>query len=346
MRAAEDFYRPSVAVVVVTYNSGNDVAPLIEAVSEQLQPADQFVILDNASSDETVSIVRSLAPAAEILVEASNCGFAGGVNRAVEQAKADLILLLNPDAVPQPGCLDALRRTAVEEPTWGAWQALVTLPGGTHVNTSGGRMHFLGFGWSGAWGERLPDEVRRGPVGFASGAALCVRRSILNDLGVFDPHFFMYCEDLELSIRIRSAGWQVGVEPAAIVAHDYEFDKGGAKWYYLERNRWATIIANYPARLLALLLPALVIFDLALLLVAARQGWLLPKLRSMRSVVLDLPHNARRRRIVQAQRSISASDFAAALTAQLDGQFFGPLATSRALSRAQRCYWRVIRALL
>ncbi len=84
----------------------------------------------------------------------------------------------------------------------------------------------------------------------------------------------MYGEDLDLSLRLRLAGWGVGVVPAARVEHDYDFAKGDYKWFHLERNRWWTLLAAYPAPLLALLAPALLAFELALLAVAARGGWL------------------------------------------------------------------------
>ena len=63
--------------------------------------------------------------------------------------------------------------------------------------------------------------------------------------------FFLYHEDVDLSLRVRLAGGELGVEPAARVDHDYEFEKGADKWRYLERNRWATLIRTYPAALLA-----------------------------------------------------------------------------------------------
>ena len=80
----------------------------------------------------------------------------------------------------------------------------------------------------------------------------------------------MYCEDLDLSLRLRLAGWEVGIAPAARVEHAYDFDKGARKWFLLERNRWWTILADYPPRLLALLAPGLLAQELALLGVAAR----------------------------------------------------------------------------
>lgn len=344
--AAEGQPRPSIAVVVVTYNSSADIVPLLHAVDAQLGPADQLIVVDNASVDDSAEVVARESTRAQVERLSVNVGFAGGVNVAVGLATTDLVLLLNPDAVPQPGCLDALAQVAVAEPGWGCWQAMVALSDGEHVNTAGGRLHFLGFGWSGAWGDPVAAHQGRRPVGFASGAALCIRREIWDALGGFDPHYFMYCEDLELSVRVRSAGWEVGIEPAAVVHHDYEFDKGIGKWFYLERNRWATIIATYPTRLLLLMLPALIAFDLALVLVAAKGGWLPSKRRAMVAVLRDLRHNLRRRKAVQASRTISDRAFAAALTPTLDGEFFAALAESKVVTGLQTTYWAGLRKLL
>ncbi len=338
--------RPSLAIVVVTYNSREDVGPLLDAASLQLGPADQLIVVDNASADGTADFVAERAPKAQLERVTENLGFAGGVNLGVSLAKTDLVLLLNPDAVPQPDCLDALAKVAEEEPTWGCWQAMVALADGEHVNTAGGRLHFLGFGWSGAWGDPVSAHQGRRTVGFASGAALCIRRDLWHQLDGFDPHYFMYCEDLELSVRVRSAGWKVGIEPAAVVAHDYDFDKGSGKWFYLERNRWATIIATYPPRLLLLMLPALLLFDLALVLVAAKGGWLGSKRRAMVAVARDLRHNLRRRKVVQATRTISEREFADAMTPTLDGEFFAGLAESKLVSGLQTAYWAGLRRLL
>jgi GT2 family glycosyltransferase len=156
----------------------------------------------------------------------------------------------------------------------------------------------------------------------------------------------MYGEDLDLSLRLRLAGWGVGVVPAARVEHDYGFEKGAYKWFHLERNRWWTVIAAYPAPLLALVLPALLVFDLGLLAVAARGGWLSAKLRSQAAVARTLPRAIARRRAVQATRTIPARDFAAWLTPSLDSPYLGGPARIAAVRAVQAGYWRLVRALL
>ena len=207
--------------------------------------------------------------------------------------------------------------------------------------------HFLGMGWAGRCG--LPvGEAPAGPeeVSFASGAAFAVRRAAWEALGGFEPRYFMYCEDLDLCLRLRLSGWGVGIAPGARVEHDYEFGKGGRKWYLLERNRWWTLVGVYPATLLLLLSPALLAAELALLPVAWKGAWLRHKLHAQLSVARELPAMLARRRNVQALRSIPAREFARALSAELDSPHLGPLAQVEPLASLQRAYWAAVVRLL
>jgi GT2 family glycosyltransferase len=184
-------------------------------------------------------------------------------------------------------------------------------------------------------------------VTFASGAALVVRRDAWERVGGFDGSYFMYVEDVDLSLRLRLAGYGVGLARAAVVEHDYDFDKGSYKWLLLERNRWRMVLADYPGPLLLALLPVLLLFELALLPVAARGGWLREKLRAQASVLVRLPTLLRRRVRVQRTRTIGPAAFAALLTAELDSPYLpsggGALAP---LIAAQRLYWAVVTRLL
>jgi GT2 family glycosyltransferase len=335
--------RPGLAIVIVTHDSAGVVGETLARLHPQLAAEDEVVVVDNASRDGTAAAVRAQAPWARVLEPGANTGFAGGSNRGAAATTAPLVLFLNPDAAPAPGCLAALRDAAAEQPGWGAWQALVTMPDGRTINTAGGVVHFLGVGWAGRCGEPLATAPAAGPVGFASGAALCVRREAWSATGGFDEAYFMYGEDLDLSLRLRLAGWEVGIAPAARVAHRYEFDKGARKWFLLERNRWRTVLAAYPGALLVLLAPALLGAELALLAVAARDGWVDAKLRAQRAVLRSLPAILARRRRVRGAARIDAVAFAAGLTAELDSPYLRVPAPADAL---QRGYWRAVRALL
>lgn len=336
---------PALAVVLVTHDSADFLPATLDALLPQLRDDDELLIVDNVSRDGTPALVRERFPRATVLETGANLGFAGGCNAGAAATAAPLLFFLNPDATPAPDCLQRLREAAGDHPDWGAWQALVTLPGGTLINTSGGETHFLGFAWAGECDEpvRPADD---GEVSFASGAALVVRRAAWEQVGGFDADYFMYMEDVDLSLRLRLAGHGVGIARAAVVEHDYDFDKGTKKWFLLERNRWRTIVRVYPPRLLLLLALPLLAFELALLPVAAAGGWLPMKLRAQWAVLRSLPALLRARRDVQALRRCDEATFAAALTSSLDSPYLAAARRAEPLVRLQRAYWQVVERAL
>jgi N-acetylglucosaminyl-diphospho-decaprenol L-rhamnosyltransferase len=337
---------PPIAVVIVTHNSADTVPETLIGLTNQLRSGDELVLVDNASADGTQDAVRAAAPGARVLEQHRNIGFAAGCNTGAAATSAPLLLFLNPDARPAPGCLDALRRTAVDCPAWGAWQALVTMDDGRRINTAGNVAHFLGMGWAGRCGKPVAQAPpARIDVNFASGAALVVRREGWERVGGFEVGYFMYGEDLDLALRLWSTGWAVGVEPNARVEHKYDFAKGERKWFLLERNRWWTVLSDYPAALLALLLPALIAAECALIPMAARGGWLRAKLASQAAVLRELPSILRRRKEVQARRTAPAVEFARHLSASLDSPYLAGLQRHR-VRRLQCAYWSAVRAVL
>jgi GT2 family glycosyltransferase len=332
--------------VVVTYNSRAAVAEALPALVAQLGPGDELIVVDNASSDDTLDVLAGVAPGAVVVANERNDGFAGGANLGARRASGDLLLFLNPDARPAPGFADAIRAPLRERRGWSAWMGLVTADEGRLVNTNGGVVHFTGVAWAGEAGAATPGTLR-GPreVAFVSGACMAVPRATWERIGGF-ADYFMYHEDVEWSLRARLGGGRVGIEPTAVVDHDYSFAKGAAKWRHLERNRWATILRTYPAPLLLLLAPALTATEAALVLVAARGGWGRSKVAAAEDTVRALPRLLRSRRAVQRGRAVSSAEFARWLTPDLDSEYLGRAATHRALRLALRSYWAVVRAAL
>jgi len=146
--------------------------------------------------------------------------------------------------------------------------------------------------------------------------------------------------------RLLGAGGRLGVVTDAVVDHDYDFDKGAAKWRYLERNRWATLIRTYPIALLLLVFPALLATDLALWPVALLGGWGRQRLLALIDTLRSTPRLLRERRNVQATRAIGAGEFASSLTPELNSPYLGRPGRSRFLGALLRGYWSlVLRAL-
>ncbi|MCB0865034.1 MAG: glycosyltransferase family 2 protein [Solirubrobacterales bacterium] len=339
---------PRLSVVIVGYESADALSRSLPPLLDELRPGDELIVCDNGSTDGTAATVAEFAPAARLIEAGANLGFAAGCNRAAAEATGDLLLLLNPDNVVAPGFRDAIELPLIEGRGWGAWQGLVTDGGGAILNTTGGVVHFTGIAWAGDAGRpRAAAPAAPREVPYPSGACLAIRRELWNELGGFSEPYFLYHEDTDLGLRVRLAGHATGIEPRALCDHDYEFDKGAAKWRYLERNRWATVIRDYPGRLLAAVMPALLVTELALLLVAALGGWLPQKLGAWVDTARALPRLLRERREIQATRAVDVATFAgAALTADLDSEYLGRAGDSRLLGMLLRAYWRAATRLL
>ena len=338
--------RPTLSVLIVAWNSREELGRTLPALLPELGEGDELIVVDNDSTDGTPEAVAQLAPAARVIRAGGNVGFAAGCNRGAERAAGDLLVVLNPDAAPRPGWGEAIRRPWVEERGWAAWQALVADGEGTTINSAGNPVHFTGIVWAGRHGMPIAAAPPAGEVAALSGACLAVPRETWEGARGFPERFFLYHEDVDLSLRLRLAGGILGIEPGAVVDHDYEFGAREHKWRWLERNRLAFLIRVYPPGLLALLAPALLLTELALVPAAIAAGWGRQKLAAIGEVLGWLPRLLRERRQVQAARTVTTAEFAAWLTPDLDSPFIPAAARSAPARIALRAYWRAVRSLL
>jgi GT2 family glycosyltransferase len=338
--------RPSLSVLIVAWNSREELGRTLPALAAELREGDELIVVDNDSPDDSGAVAAELVPAARVVRMGRNVGFAAGVNAGAEEASGDLLVILNPDAAPLPGWGEGIRRPWLEGRGWAAWQALVAEAGGARINSAGNPLHFTGIVWAGMHGRPIAEAPAASEVVCLSGACLAIPLSTWRALGGFAERFFMYHEDVDLSLRLRLRGDTVGIEPSAVVDHDYEFGGSEHKWRWLERNRLATLVRIYPTRLLILLAPALLATELALLVVAGSGGWGGQKLAANREALRWLPRLLRERRRIQRSRGVGSAEFASWLTADLDSPFIAGAARSLPARLALRGYWRMVRALL
>lgn len=335
----------SLSVVIVAHDSLTELRRALPPLLAQLSPDDELIVVDNASHDGLASCLSELAPTGRLVTSPRNVGFAAGANLGGATATGDVLLFLGPDAVVETGWAAAMRAAA--DGRWAGWMALVTLGDGSTINTSGGVLHFTGIGWAGQLEQPLATAPSQpSEVGFLSGASLAIPRATWHEVGGFAEQYFMYCEDVDLSLKLRLRGGRLGVIPDARVVHDYAFLKDVRKWRLLERNRWATIVRTYPAPLLVLVMPALIATELVIWVVAIRGGWSRMKALATLDVIRWLPRLVSERRVIQAGRSVRAGEFAAGMSAELDSPYLGWTGRNSVIAPLLGAYWRVVRALL
>ena len=313
----------------------------------QLRDGDELVIVDNASKDGTAAAVREAAPSAQLLEQRDNLGFAGGCNPGARAAHAPLLLFLNPDAVPAPGCLDALSATRRARRDWGAWQALVTMAGGSTINTSGGTSCTSSASAGPGAAASRSRRPRSAPteVSFASGAALCVRR-----------------EAWEALERLRRALLHVrrGSRPgpaAAARGHGVGHRPGRARASTTTSSARATASgscssATAGGRSSATTRPVCSCRSFRpcsrrssrCCVIAARGGWLGAKLRAQATVVRELPQILRQAAPRAGRKGRRGGRAGEAPVGEPDNPYLGRAGGSRPLALLQRAYWRVVTA--
>jgi len=240
-----------VSVVIPTLAADSRLRECLEALGRQTRRDFEVIVVDNSGQGRARG--NGLPPGVRVIENQHNAGYGIAINQGYQASAAAYIASLNDDAVPHPGWLDALVRALEQRPDAGMCASQVRLFGETRLDSAG--MLVARDGSSKQRGHGRPPEDF--PVAeetlFPSGSAALYRRSMLDDIGGFDEHFFLYCEDTDLGLRARWAGWKCLYVPEAVVEHHYSHSAGRAsavKAYFVERNRLFVLAKNFPLGML------------------------------------------------------------------------------------------------
>lgn len=226
-----------VAVVIVTHFSGDHLGAALASVPEASASPTPTIVVDNATTDSSVRDVVAGFPDVRFIESGGNLGYGRAVNVAASALPDGIawILVTNPDTVFAPGSIDVLRDVAESDPSIGSVGPRILNADGTvypsaralpSLRTGIGHALFSRVWPSNPWTARyLRNEVYTSgegtpaPAGWLSGAAVLVRRSAFEQIGGFDPRYFMYFEDVDLGKTLGEAGWVNIYVPAASVEH-------------------------------------------------------------------------------------------------------------------------------
>lgn len=255
---------PKVSVIIVNYNGRHLLGSLFESLAHQTFPADEVILVDNASVDGSVDYVRQHFPSVRTVPLSKNTGFSGGNNAGVAQAQGDYLALLNSDTtVDRRWLAELVRALDADERVGAAVPKIYLASEYPRIDQAGAEFNNLGN----IWGRGLNqfdhgqfDAVVEVPA--LTGCSAIVRREALHGEPLFDPRFFMYHEELDLTFRLRSRGYSIMYVPTAIVHHEMmqsirhnSQQPRLFQQFYCHRNRIKILAKYYPLTVLMRNLP-------------------------------------------------------------------------------------------
>lgn len=312
-----------------TLAADDALADCLRSLESQTFDRFEIIVVDNSG----VGRAGAGGGRLRILTNERNVGFGAAINQAIRDSQTPLIAVLNDDAIPHPEWLMALVKAAEDRPKVGMFASQVRLAGTSVLDSAGMLIALDGSSKQRGHGEPPAKFAADSDILFPTGSAALYRRKMLEEIGLFDERFFLYCEDTDLGLRARWAGWEGAYVSGAAVDHAYSKSAGRAsalKAYYVERNRLYTVIKNFPFSMLAVVkFYAFARYYWHLLFMVTKTGkaaefrdaghppWLLPflVLRAHVSALVRLPYLVRERRRIFRTRRLNSREFRALMAA-------------------------------
>jgi len=308
-----------VAVIIVNWNSGKDLEKCLAALTHQTRPPREVIIVDNASSDDSLFGIEEQFPKVEMIRLNDNTGFAHANNLGAEKVKVgEWIAFLNPDAFAEPNWLENLVRAAQRNPEFSFFGSHMLRHGAADaMDGTGDIYHVSGLAWRrdhdlpASKNKRTTQEIFS-----ACAAAAMIQKDVFLEAGGFDESFHSYFEDVDLGFRIRLLGHRCLYVADAVVAHvgsgathrysDYAV-------YHGNRNLVWAYVKNMPGTLFWIYLPQHLLANIAALLWFTIQGKGKVIFQAKWDAVKGLPRVLAQRKTVQSHRKISIREIRRAL---------------------------------
>ena len=298
------------SVIIPNWNGVKFLPACLNSLRAQTYRHFEVLVVDNASSDESVSLIQRDYPEVRLIALTENRGFTGAVNAGIAQAKGSLVALLNQDAEADPRWLEEMAYAANAHPEAGAIACKIMLfDQRDRFHSAGDDYRLDGIPINrGVWQKDEGQYDDKTEVFAACGGAAAYRRRVLDEVGWFDESFFMYCDDVDLAWRQQLAGWRTVFAPSAVVFHYLSASGGGVTAsYYTGRNTIYVIVKNVPGPLLRKYWPAMLAAQLRIskdALRAWRGAAARSRLRGQVAGLLTWPRMLGKRRAIQHSRRV------------------------------------------
>jgi GT2 family glycosyltransferase len=302
-------------VVIVNWNSWEILSRCVEKLGEQTFQNFNVLVIDNASDAAAPGDLLTHYPNITLIQNQTNAGFAAANNQAIKLLDdTEWVVLLNPDAFPEPDWLEQLLDAAKKNPEYAMFASRQLMDGNQNLLDGDGDVyHISGLVWRAGHGmpvnaaAHVPREIFS-----PCAAAALYRRDALLSVGGFDEDFFCYVEDVDLGFRLRLMGHRCLLVPSAIVLHIGSATTGGQRSdfsvYHGHRNLLWTYVKNMPGYLFWALLPLHIAMNLATLCLFTIRGKGHVIFRAKRDAIRRLPYFWAMRKQIQARRVATIKD--------------------------------------
>lgn len=254
-RSEYKWEHPKVSIIVLNYNGKKYLKNCFESLKKQTYPNYEVIMVDNASTDGSVSYVQKCFPWVRVIQNSTNIGYAKANNEAEKEASGEYLLFLNMDTWVKPDLLNVLVSTVISNPKIGVCACTQLSYDGKQRLSTGLTTDLFAY-------PIKPNKQKQ--ILYSDGASLFVKRLVFRQIGGFDPAYFMYGEDVDLCWRVLLSGHDVVATGSAIVGHKssgtiiqsgkiYQTNK--LRRYMAERNSIRTVLKNYSAHTLIYILP-------------------------------------------------------------------------------------------
>jgi GT2 family glycosyltransferase len=244
--------RPLVSVVIPNWNGAHHLPVCLDSLRAQTYSHVEIVLVDNGSTDGSQDLVTNRYPEVRLLALDRNLGLTGGNNAGFGVAQGQILISLNNDTEVDRRFIEALVAALEGHEAGMAAAKMLLFDQRDRIHSAGDGYGLDGIPFNrGVWQRDEGQFDVPGWVFGGCGGAVAYRRAMLDDIGLFDESFFMYCEDVDLNWRAQLAGWRCWYTPDAVVYHKLSATGGGPiASYYTGRNTLWVIAKNYPGALL------------------------------------------------------------------------------------------------
>lgn len=307
------------SIIIPNWNGAAHLPTCLKALFTQTYRPLEVLLVDNASSDDSLALVARDFPQVRLLPQTRNLGFTGACNAGLRAAQGEVLILLNNDTEAAPDWLAEVMAAFARHPRAGSLASKMLLFDRRDTLHAAGDL-FRRDGTPGNRGVWQPDrdQYPEGPVFSANGGSAAYRRALLDDIGLLDDDFYFSLEDVDLGWRAQLRGWPCVYAPRAVIYHKLSATGGGVTHsYYNGRNFLYLLAKDVPGDLWRRYWPRMLRAQLRITLDALRAvrgREARARLRGQLAGLLRFPFMLARRRAVQARRTAPL----AALEALLD----------------------------